>query len=174
VSAHLVLSMVNVSRRYPFTNGNEQPRTLDGYRISRNGRYSGFLPAFCSACQTVIPAGETVYFVPQNLGKGWLGGTRNVVRGYCSTCTPTKGRNVTNCECCNRPIARPFDGRLRVHSFCSERCRSDHYADLARAARTLNARDCALCGTAFLPARRDSIYCGAACKQKAYRRRGRP
>jgi hypothetical protein len=32
-------------------------------------------------------------------------------------------------------------------------------------------KDCSVCGEAFIPTRKDAVYCGAACRQKAYRLR---
>ena len=40
------------------------------------------------------------------------------------------------------------------------------------AASARETRSCASCGQAFKPARTDAVFCSAACRQRAYRRRG--
>lgn len=80
-----------------------------------------------------------------------------------------------HCAECERPVFMPqADGRYRVHAFCCKRCEVDYYSREQRLARALDPRPCVECGETFQPKRKDAMYCGAACKQRAYRKRATP
>jgi hypothetical protein len=72
------------------------------------------------------------------------------------------------CGWCGRPFSYHGQGRRR---YCDEGCR--RRASALRAGRLAQPRiiDCVECGRPFEARRADAHYCGAACRQHAYRRR---
>ena len=80
------------------------------------------------------------------------------------------------CEKCGRPVICDMRRKLSKYVVCSDGCRRAVYGAVARARRRslVEPRSCALCGAAFRPKRSHARYCSAACKQKAFRRRGAP
>lgn len=86
---------------------------------------------------------------------------------------------VSACVECGRPVEQAESGRPR--EFCSDQCKARLHNRRARRAR-LPIRDqnpaeraCAHCGKAFVPRRRDQVYCptttGGWCAQAAYQAR---
>ncbi len=82
---------------------------------------------------------------------------------------PQRASTAQPCDGCGRPLANTANGywlTRKVHA-CSKRC-------AARALRALKRkpeRPCDGCGQDFTPARSDSLYCSAGCRQRAYRQR---
>ncbi len=68
------------------------------------------------------------------------------------------------CPGCDRLVR--FNDTIGHRLWCSENCMKRHGRRQHRAPRA-----CADCGETFSPKRGDSIYCKAACKQRAYRER---
>ena len=82
----------------------------------------------------------------------------NIARGICAHC----GQEFYQ----RTPL---YYGRQSL-KYCSERCRNDAY--IARRRQRHKAalnKICTVCGRAYTAKKTDSLYCGAACKQKAYR-----
>lgn len=84
---------------------------------------------------------------------------------------------IYSCDACGVPVVYRYacnrNGNMR-HDFCSYRCHNDYYMERRRQRLKL-ARNkvCQGCEKDFQAARIDSKYCSHACKQKAYRQRGR-
>ena len=77
------------------------------------------------------------------------------------------------CDVCGDTFQRADDIRFRRFEACSDTCRRKGWTQLTKkrkAERRANTT-CSECGEAFTPERSDALYCGAACKQRAYRKR---
>ena len=101
---------------------------------------------------------------------------------YCESCappeTPWHYREQAPCDVCNRDVHYPCQRTYRKHLFCSEVCSKRHWANYQRDKRLRERevtcrKECGECSTSFTALRSDAKYCSAACKQKAYRQRGR-
>ena len=77
------------------------------------------------------------------------------------------------CHNCGRPVRVDYNRNIPLPLVCSDECRRAVYAKLARERRQNAEQVCATCGNDFIPKRSDAKYCSVACKQKAYRARGR-
>jgi hypothetical protein len=79
-------------------------------------------------------------------------------------------RDPEPCAQCGRPV-RIKRSYKRRQVICGPECRQAVYNERAR--RSRNPQPCRECGKVFQPRRTDSLFCSVACKQKAYRRRGK-
>lgn len=74
------------------------------------------------------------------------------------------------CEC--YICGKVFYAGMPHAVLCSERCNQDATLQRRKEARLPERiRTCLMCGVEFQAKRKDTRYCSAACKQKAYRRR---
>lgn len=81
-----------------------------------------------------------------------------VARGICSYC----GREFYQ-------WTHLYYGR-QSWKYCSIRCRNDAYTNRRRQRhKAAMNKTCTVCGRKYTAKRIDSMYCGTACKQKAYR-----
>lgn len=72
------------------------------------------------------------------------------------------------CEACGREVVRNADPLLKRVT-CSRSCSTS--LTRSRNGGKGSGQPCGICGTGITTGRADSRYCGAACRQKAYRRR---
>ncbi|MGW1503758.1 hypothetical protein ACWCQW_35400 [Streptomyces mirabilis] len=72
------------------------------------------------------------------------------------------------CAACGRPFIRNADPLLKRPT-CSPTCSTD--LTRIRNGNQGSGQPCEACGEQITTGRADSRYCGAACRQKAYRRR---
>jgi hypothetical protein len=137
----------------------------------------------CATCNRDFAAGEPVYqyrHARYRVGRRFVSGHRRV----CKSCFDQAARARTvmhypdraiRCGGCDRPMFVPWIGSPhRMQAFCCAPCQWTYQGHTRREARTLEDRPCQDCGATFTPKRKDSIYCSAACKQRAYRRRVQP
>lgn len=93
-------------------------------------------------------------------------------------------RGPESCTTCGRMVAYHEDmvpGKFNLWAtepaltFCSQRCRQRHHAERRREERRSRDREhrCATCTTTFAAVRSDAMYCSAACRQKAHRRKAK-
>jgi len=150
----------------------------------------------CGQCGRKLQPGAPVWRQRIGLGRGFFGGWRVAVACICKKCRAKqekynqenrkygilsgfRGRyeDAKPCESCGRPVHQKIDGIYRQHVFCCEVCQDKVLsAKAAAAARQQRAtirgtRTCLTCDKIFTPTRTDTQFCGAACKQRAYRRR---
>ena len=126
----------------------------------------------CFKCGREYSSGETIYFGKVG-GYALLGYSYRKV-SYCESCKPKRWLDHGKCDTCNREVYFPYRHINRYHVFCSRMCERDHYSKVQRQKRLKNRqKNCNQCGKAFTAPRSDTKFCSAACKQKAYRQRGR-
>jgi len=77
------------------------------------------------------------------------------------------------CAVCARRVAYDYWWKYqdRITFICSSAC-NDAWRNLRRRV-THEPCTCAVCSATFTPTRRDARYCSDACRQRAYRARGR-
>lgn len=125
----------------------------------------------CAQCAKDFDASEPIYRSRTYVGPGFLGGTRTWILSFCDVCRPAERYRHGNCAICSRDVHNPCDVLYRRHIHCSERCMRAYYARLQRDQRkAARQRICEQCRSEFI-GRRDSKFCTAACKQRAYRKR---
>jgi hypothetical protein len=102
----------------------------------------------------------------------WRERSRCGICTVCSDCRSWDFGDPSPCETCGRPVHNEWRSRPRRHVFCSERCASRWYNARQKAERDeARLKICEVCCEHFEAPRRDTKYCGTACKQKAYRHR---
>jgi hypothetical protein len=141
-----------------------QSRNASARRRVRIARHTAEV---CALCGRMMESAEPVWLTRLYAGRGvW----------QAPACGGCQGRgrwqSPETCGCCGRSVTYRPSLRMRLHAFCSERCRRRWYhhpreveAELAR------RKTCAVCGRPFLATRRDALTCSSACRQRAYRRR---
>lgn len=125
----------------------------------------------CTRCSTPI---SSAYVVPENVYWRFIGDCglyQKQAAPVCETCvTPFEAngcRAPSPCEGCGMTLRMHWRYSSR---FCSERCQKRGARKRAQAERA--EIECAVCHMMFQPKRSDTKFCGASCKQWAYRRRG--
>ena len=124
----------------------------------------------CDNCLQAVPDGATAYRV--HVG----GGHR---RAVCGDCVPQFERYLTRSWCdprpcreCGRPVVEDRRREPNRVFVCSDACREAAYLRRARELRAWRRKEtrCPVCGEVYLPKRRDSRYCSAACRESARQR----
>lgn len=155
--------------------GNGEPGPRQKRDAGLKVRWNGSGVALCQKCGVTLEPGATIYRFRAYVGEGcdFYGRmkSRYEVVSFCETCTPEKDGHRAACHVCGRTIVRAWDGRRRWEEFCSNRCRWKHDNAIRSKRRAAPVRACACCGTQFTPKRADALYCSAACKQRAHRKR---
>jgi hypothetical protein len=127
----------------------------------------------CGQCGKPIKADAPIWRRRIQLGRDVWDQWRQMVVPCCRDCGARSSRYHRSCEGCGRDVYQA----MRVipsRTFCCMKCEDSARAAEARHRRAEargTTRTCQACGETFEPTRSDSKYCGAACKQKAYRRR---
>jgi hypothetical protein len=152
-----------------------------GWRIIRNSQRDC---SCCGKCGKPIASGEAVwrFRVTRN---SWLGGYNHNLAACCQACAEndwhSKYLKPKQCSGCGRIVNSELQlqwsakdyGYLTKPVTCCEAC--GHKVRLAKQRRkrtdTRGTRECQECGETFEPARTNSRFCSAACKQRAYRKR---
>ena len=123
----------------------------------------------CTRCMVPI---SSAYVIPENVIWKIIGDTglyQKQAAPVCDACvTPFEANGCgtpSPCRGCGMMLQRHW----RYDSnFCSERCQK---RDARKCAQDERAEiECATCHIMFRPKRSDTKFCGAACKQWAYRR----
>jgi hypothetical protein len=145
----------------------------------------------CQKCHRELAANQPVYRVAVGYSVNDYDLFGSAVGSICAGCafatrtTTFQGREYVHsvygnqqwrtpepCAVCSRAVV--LNGRRRRPKYvaCGNRCRASVYARQRRPRRKARPeKNCATCGERFVPARSRGIYCSAACRQKAYRRR---
>jgi hypothetical protein len=129
----------------------------------------------CQRCLRPFASTQIVIMVRESLtAKEFPGGYCIATKEWvavCAACATPKEQEATKqdfCCGCEQPLLVP----AQYHSpaaLCSSRCQQRWRREQKR--RYRGSILCRECGAGFQPKRSDSLYCSAACKQKAYRRR---
>jgi len=151
------------------------PEPTDEEREKRRRRFESRHHAkVCGKCGG--PIGDTVY-ISRYYSRGFFGGHSYHHFAVCDKCVPRSKRDTPPpprpCETCGRSVSDRYQRSPRT--FCSEHCSAAYYVRRQRLKR-LAAREeiaCASCGKRFVPKRKDTITCGAACRQRLHRLRHR-
>jgi hypothetical protein len=95
-------------------------------------------------------------------------GGRRTEHVVCQRCCGPEVDFGLRCGWCDRAFRYSGQGRRR---YCTEQCR--RHASALRTGRLsgVDEAECVICGTHFVGRRSDAVYCGASCRQVAYRRR---
>ena len=126
----------------------------------------------CFVCGHEYSPEETIYYGKVG-GYVLLGYSYRKV-SYCESCKPKRWLDHGKCDTCSREVYFPYRNFYRRHVFCTQKCEKNHYGKVQREKRLKNRqKKCNQCGKAFTATRSDTRFCNAACKQKAYRQRGR-
>ncbi len=115
----------------------------------------------CSGCEeTIGPKDELVRAFSDN-----------ELVPVCVDCAPDELEYTIAQPCvgCGRPVRYERSQHRREFSSCDESCR---LAGLARRRRSTAAlarrKRCLYCDTAFVPQRRDGLYCAPPCRKRAH------
>ena len=127
----------------------------------------------CAKCGRTIQEDEPITVRKVFAGRGYS------VAAVCKECANVE--KALPCYWCERPVAMDYElfaSRNRSGIFCCDRCRSKWHNRRHSAIRKANrqrylAKTCEVCAKEFTAKRVDTKTCSAACKQKAYRDRGR-
>jgi hypothetical protein len=120
----------------------------------------------CQICSKLLAAGAPIYRLPLPNSSGRIG-----VACVCSGCVsgaPFKGRQWQEpvpCDHCARPV---ISFRKVPRHVCGPEC---WQAIRNTQGRRRGGQWCRTCGQTFSPKRIDALFCSAACRQRAYRRR---
>jgi len=148
----------------------DEPRWRRAHRLAEQ-------PAQCFKCDAPLAPDAEVWRVRIGLGYstfGWHG----AIVPFCADCGCESvryepryfKRSPRPCEGCGRPVV-DTERRARTVTACGEEGRARVYGSRRQVER--EPRECAECGERFMPSRSDAVFCGAACKQRDYRRRKR-
>jgi hypothetical protein len=138
---------------------------------ARDGRH-------CARCGHEFAPGEAVWRYRIDIGRVMnFAGWRFATAPHCAKCKEGGWiwggfSEPVACEGCGRTVHRHYDVRNSRIIACCARCRDIAHAAKAKAARTANREEkiCLMCRKTFTPRRTDALYCGAACKQAAWRK----
>ena len=125
----------------------------------------------CFDCERRFDDKETIF--KQSIRRNVVFGWKRETVSYCESCDPRYWDAASEyCRTCQRIVVYPSDERFRVRVFCSDRCKRDHYSKVQRDKRLVERqKQCSSCTREFVAPRKDTKFCSAACKQKAYRAR---
>lgn len=154
-------------------------RELHSEAETRKGSAEPMIPLTCNKCKRSLAGGEPIWRICLGcgLGRDMFGRLRRGTRAFCRKCRIKNDRReyvTTKCETCGREVHNELNRRRRRHTFCCQACAIKAQSARARQRRTEArgaSKPCTICGEHFEPTRKDSCYCSAACRQKAYRRR---
>ena len=138
----------------------------------------------CEHCLRSLADGETSFRVSLGYNQWyWRTGYLNRSVGFaCKPCVDGlnslavlyRFRDAVPCCVCARPVALTLNRKVPKIVVCGTACLIRYEGARAKRrrliARGIN-RTCEHCGETFKPARSDARYCGAACRQAAWRRR---
>lgn len=170
-----------------------QAALLGGGGVTRKRKFSRKLsqsrndysahPNGCHHCRQAFNSGQTRYPIVTsiNRGNGW--GLASVCMDCFKCASETETSKLDRCQraCrgCGEPMLTVVNARKGRWDVCSNRCYQRDYRKRRRGYlsvvqwKTGPGRYCQCCKKPIRSKRRDAQFCSNACKQWAYRRRGR-
>lgn len=176
------LPITNVTLDDIFTNRNEEntaDAAFEGFfgksdpeKVARRRHHaSSSAGKVCYKCKREFDLGEPVYRARTYvLGRGFMRHYSVSILSYCKSCAPYRDYHEGACNTCSRDVYFPWDRVRRKRVFCSTQCSQRYYVNVQREKRQAALRKtCSGCGDSYVAKRKDSKFCSAGCKQRAYR-----
>jgi hypothetical protein len=129
----------------------------------------------CQGCERQMSGDEPAYRLAVGYSGKWYDRFGSSIGSICEGCAtklplPPRWFSGVRCSHCSRPtFIHQQPHKSTRYYVCSQECR--RAANYARHRRKQQPKVCDTCDKQFTPIRKDSRYCSARCKQKAFRQR---